>query len=350
MRTGSAKLFPQINISKKSSVSITNQIYDQILKMIIHGRLEPGEKLPPERDLALNLGISRGTVRRAYEKLEQSGAIITRKGSGSLVLKNGHLLEESQKKEAAEIISNTFSRLYAMGLSEKEILNLVNLRASTQNNIQNINIMVVSNNHEVLSQLENQFSYLAPYPLVNFSMSYFTIDSVSKFSEPMQTMLRYDLIIASSIDYPAMVEMFPDHTSRMIEANISPRTSTLRFLASLPRDTKMNIIYRTTVFRDMVYRTLKYLDFNTNNLYFYSEFDYNPVNHGDNGIKVILNFNESPVYVDPSFKERNEAFIKEGGIIYQFEYRINREALLRIEDRIQDLLRQAMSEPPMKPF
>ena len=69
MRTGSAKLFPQINISKKSSVSITNQIYDQILKMIIHGRLEPGEKLPPERDLALNLGISRGTVEGPMKSL-----------------------------------------------------------------------------------------------------------------------------------------------------------------------------------------------------------------------------------------------------------------------------------------
>jgi DNA-binding GntR family transcriptional regulator len=49
------------------------------------GRHRPGERLPPEQELSSHLGISRGTLRTALQRLEESGEIVRRQGSGTYV-------------------------------------------------------------------------------------------------------------------------------------------------------------------------------------------------------------------------------------------------------------------------
>jgi DNA-binding GntR family transcriptional regulator len=49
------------------------------------GRHRPGERLPPEQELSAQLGISRGTLRTALQRLEDSGEIVRRQGSGTYV-------------------------------------------------------------------------------------------------------------------------------------------------------------------------------------------------------------------------------------------------------------------------
>jgi GntR family transcriptional regulator len=49
------------------------------------GRHRPGDRLPPEHELAAMLGVSRGTLRAALERLERSGEIVRRQGSGTFV-------------------------------------------------------------------------------------------------------------------------------------------------------------------------------------------------------------------------------------------------------------------------
>src|SRR3954466_3731184 len=49
------------------------------------GRHRPGERLPPEQELSAHLGISRGTLRTALQRLEETGEIVRRQGSGTYV-------------------------------------------------------------------------------------------------------------------------------------------------------------------------------------------------------------------------------------------------------------------------
>jgi DNA-binding GntR family transcriptional regulator len=49
------------------------------------GRHRPGERLPPEQELSVHLGISRGTLRTALQRLEDTGEIVRRQGSGTYV-------------------------------------------------------------------------------------------------------------------------------------------------------------------------------------------------------------------------------------------------------------------------
>src|SRR4051812_17650638 len=62
------------------------QIADQIAGLIERGEYGTGERLPPERDLAKQLGVSRPSVREALIALEVEGYVEVRIGSGVYVL------------------------------------------------------------------------------------------------------------------------------------------------------------------------------------------------------------------------------------------------------------------------
>lgn len=62
------------------------QLKDKLAKAIQEGQLSPGVALPSERDLALSLGLSRMTVRRAFEELVLEKQLEQRQGSGTYVL------------------------------------------------------------------------------------------------------------------------------------------------------------------------------------------------------------------------------------------------------------------------
>lgn len=56
---------------------------------ILEGTLEGGAKLPPHRNLADRLGVTIGTVSRAYAELERMGLVVARVGDGTFVRRRG---------------------------------------------------------------------------------------------------------------------------------------------------------------------------------------------------------------------------------------------------------------------
>lgn len=52
---------------------------------ILEGSLKPGDRLPPERELAAQLGVSRPPLREAIQKLAAKGLVVTRHGVGTIV-------------------------------------------------------------------------------------------------------------------------------------------------------------------------------------------------------------------------------------------------------------------------
>jgi GntR family transcriptional regulator len=61
------------------------QLRRQLAELIAAGQLGPGDRLPPLRQLAGDLGVAVGTVARTYRELEQDGLLISRRGGGTRV-------------------------------------------------------------------------------------------------------------------------------------------------------------------------------------------------------------------------------------------------------------------------
>lgn len=67
---------------------IYQQIVDQITRMVNEGTLRPGDRLPPERQLAEEFGVSRAAVREALSALRLLGLVEARVGEGTFVTYN----------------------------------------------------------------------------------------------------------------------------------------------------------------------------------------------------------------------------------------------------------------------
>jgi len=65
--------------------SLVDVAEDALRRWLATGRHRSGERLPPEQELSGQLGISRGTLRTALRRLEESGEIVRRQGSGTFV-------------------------------------------------------------------------------------------------------------------------------------------------------------------------------------------------------------------------------------------------------------------------
>jgi GntR family transcriptional regulator, transcriptional repressor for pyruvate dehydrogenase complex len=66
-------------------VGVIDTTIDRIKQMLVDQELRPGDKLPVEKDLAANLGVSRNTIREAVRALTSLKVLQTRQGDGTYV-------------------------------------------------------------------------------------------------------------------------------------------------------------------------------------------------------------------------------------------------------------------------
>lgn len=141
-----------------SKVTVVDSIIEQLVKKIRDGELEPGDRLPSERQLTEMLQVSRSSIREALQGLGAMGLVETKSGAGTFVKKQGRdfslygpsvgslsdflqkemrchmnqarlileqgtvaLAAENINDESAQLISKTWKKLYAA--EEKAIEN-----------------------------------------------------------------------------------------------------------------------------------------------------------------------------------------------------------------------------------
>ncbi|MBP2333934.1 GntR family transcriptional regulator/MocR family aminotransferase [Saccharothrix coeruleofusca] len=74
-----------LHVSLDGPGDLASRIYHQVRDAILDGRLRPGERLPPTRELARGLAVARNTVAVAYERLAAEEFVVARVGAGTFV-------------------------------------------------------------------------------------------------------------------------------------------------------------------------------------------------------------------------------------------------------------------------
>ncbi len=98
------RIFSPIRTSK-----ISDEVYKQLVSLISSGQLKPGEKLPSEREMASDFGISRQSIREALYRAEIMGLIEVRQGEGSFVLSS---VRESLKPPLLVLLEEEAGRIF----------------------------------------------------------------------------------------------------------------------------------------------------------------------------------------------------------------------------------------------
>jgi len=99
-----------IVIDSRDKRAIYEQAMDRLSDLMLIGALEPGDKLPSVRSLAVELSINPNTIQKAYIELERQGYVYSVKGVGSFVA-DMDVIKENKKsiiyKELEELVDKS---------------------------------------------------------------------------------------------------------------------------------------------------------------------------------------------------------------------------------------------------
>lgn len=97
------------------------QILEQIKQHIAVGEWVAGQAIPSIRQLAVDIGVSVITVKRAYLELEREGVIVTRQGKGCFVASDSGVGERIREQELSQHLEQAVRSAAMMGLSQKNL-------------------------------------------------------------------------------------------------------------------------------------------------------------------------------------------------------------------------------------
>ncbi|MFL5642314.1 MAG: GntR family transcriptional regulator [Chloroflexota bacterium] len=94
-----------LDVERDSDVPISTQIFWQLSYQIDSGRLLPGSRLPPVRELGAALRVNPNTIRAVYRRLADSGYVTSRHGAGT------HVAERPPQRRGAEALAGIVAEM-----------------------------------------------------------------------------------------------------------------------------------------------------------------------------------------------------------------------------------------------
>jgi DNA-binding transcriptional regulator YhcF (GntR family) len=98
-----------LDVERDSDVPISTQIYWQLTYQIDSGRLLPGSRLPPVRELGAALRVNPNTIRAVYRRLADAGYVASRHGAGTIVA------DRPPNRRGAEALAGIVAELLRRG-------------------------------------------------------------------------------------------------------------------------------------------------------------------------------------------------------------------------------------------
>ena len=113
-----------LQLNYRDARPIYGQIKDGLRKLIVTGALEPDEKLPSVRAMAMDLAINPNTIQRAYAELEAEGFLYSVPGTGSFAALPPEPLE-ARRRELLQKLHELIAELRCLRFSNEEIITAV---------------------------------------------------------------------------------------------------------------------------------------------------------------------------------------------------------------------------------
>jgi len=197
---------------------IYQQLVDAIRAAIRQGQLAAGDQLPTVQELAEELSIARGTIKRAYDELEREKLVEKVQGRGTFVSYQP-AVNGNRKDQAMEAIDALLDQLQAMGFPMHEINIFLNLKLRQRaERLSNVKVAVLECNPENLAQLTEQLRQIDHVDLYSY-----LLEHVQAY--PYNLANEVDLVISTAEHVPYLETIIPERKKiARIALRLSPRS------------------------------------------------------------------------------------------------------------------------------
>lgn len=104
------------------NLPIYMQIMNRVRESIAAGELQPGERVPSVRELAVHFEVNPNTMQRALTELEREGLLVSERTAGRYVTKDESLISALKKNAAEEAADNFRREMAALGFTNEEMI------------------------------------------------------------------------------------------------------------------------------------------------------------------------------------------------------------------------------------
>lgn len=213
-------MVPAFHINPELDIPIYRQLVDMIQTAIKQGQLAPGEKLPTVQEMAQNLSIARGTIKRAYDELEREGYLEKVQGRGTFVCYRP-ADSGSRKEQAMAAIDEALNRLEAMGFSPAEIHIFLNLKLRQRAEQEaRIKVVLVEETPENMEQMANQLRKMEGVDLYTY-----LLDSLRQY--PYKLGDDFDILVSTEENEEYLRSILPGNKRpARVALGLSPESVT----------------------------------------------------------------------------------------------------------------------------
>ena len=114
-----------LTVNLKDRRPIYEQLIDQIVYLVLHGIMQPGEQLPSVRTLAGELAINPNTIQKAYAELERRGITYSVPGRGSFVSPELDVVTGEHRARILKEMRALLEEARAIGMRADDFLPLI---------------------------------------------------------------------------------------------------------------------------------------------------------------------------------------------------------------------------------
>lgn len=319
----------ELQIDRSEKYPVYRQIIDQITNKIYIGELKPGDRLPTERELSIQTNISRGTIKRAYDQLNQNHIIERIQGNGTFVGCIDDIQQLGKKEQAIQLIDDMLSTLLDMNLNFREMELAIGTKIQQRRKYSShIRIAVVDCNMETLGLISSQL-----YNHSDVDVTEIILSELEK--EPRRLTYGYDLILTTRTHYLQVLELAPSVAENVMKVSIVPSSKVLFELARIAPKSKVGIWCMSVEFAKAVLQHLHGISSLDIDIDYHLDYEPGPIQDflQDKNV-LILPYD----YPGPDASLDGQAmrmFLEQGGKIIPFEYRIDQGSLIHVLHEIE---------------
>ena len=241
-------------ILQQVGVPIYLQVKNYILDKINSGEISPGAKIPTERQLSLELKISRNTVSAAYKTLLDEGIIEARQGKGTFVKKrldNPADISGSRRERALKYIDQAIAQVVELGFTVEQFAAIAAIRAKEKAfAVKKLRVAVVDCTLDYIQRFAAQITQL-----VNVQVESIVLDDILQGKVPVDLLHSCDWIVTTVAHQNILTKLIG--TGKVIAVSTVPNLEAVIKLAKLPVSTEVGIVAETVEFSEALDKLLQ---------------------------------------------------------------------------------------------
>ena len=316
------------SIEKNSTVSIYQQLINQVTRKVQNGELPSGKKLPTVRELADQLGIARGTVKHAYEELERKGIITMTRGKGTFIREQARQ-ESSAKVRAMAAIERLLDEMESLSFSPQEIQMFFNLKMRERmERDDNVCIIFIDCNPETLANIINQISVLP-----NIEAHKLLLNNALK--EPFVIDDFADLVITTSTHMNQLSSVV-SNKERLVQVVTAPSSPTVAKMAMIGGKS-VGILCASETYSHIILRSMQNLELSCKNI---ETFLFGSAAHLDTFLRhkdVLIVPNDFLLFCSRTEGDLIRQADQLGKTVIRYNYQIDGGSFLNVQEKIDSI-------------